>query len=160
MAQSWKFNPDNTIEDKDGNKIDFKSLVKNENGVVKDIQGNTVEVEVANSQKLGGVEAKVYKNTLCINTSVIDSDTDVVIGGRYLTVTKDNTVTCTLPDSAEIGDSIMIIDIDGTFGDKAVTLTKSNSDHTINGGDDDVDLNVSGKMYTVIFRDNNWSIFY
>jgi hypothetical protein len=160
MATSWKFNPDNTIEDKDGNKVDFASLVINTDGKVTDIKGNEVEVSVANAVKLNDIEATVYENLLCVKETFIDSDTDINVGGRYVATTTDNSLTCTLPNDPNNGDTIVIIDIAGTFGDNAVTLTKSNDDHTINGDSSDVDLNVSRKIYTVIFKDNNWSVFY
>ena len=120
MAANWKFNPDGTITDKNGNIINFQSLVT-----------NVIE---------------------------IDSDTDLVVGGKYVTSTANGSITCSLPDNPKINDTIVIIDADDTFKDNNVTLSCNNSDHKIDKNEDNIALDMFRKYELVYVKENLWRV--
>jgi hypothetical protein len=93
----------------------------------------------------------------------IDSDTALEVGNVYYADTSDNALLVSLPlvvgknQPLKLNDTITIIDQKGTFATNNLTIL--HGDYTLNGDADDLDLDVSNKIYRLIYMENDeWRV--
>jgi len=83
----------------------------------------------------------------------------LAVNDRVLVNTSGGTITGTLPASPNAGAEIQVIDARGSFGTYAFTLVRNGK--LIGGVDADYELDVSSKMYSVVFIDDTygWAVY-
>ena len=81
----------------------------------------------------------------------VSSAYDAVVNDRILADSSSSAFTITLPATASllVNDTIQIVDVTSSFGTNAVTLARNGS--LIQGGTDDLDLDVNGASITIMY---------
>jgi len=105
----------------------------------------------------GSFETSDIYEVVCNYYVDVSDDKDVDIGNTYLCDSSDDGFTLTLPDSANKGQKIIIVDVKKTFDDNNVILDRNGNN--IDGKDEDYTCDVIRKYEILcVDDDHNWRV--